>query len=284
MTPAAELASLLLDRLGITGKPDLTAVCRRLGLRVKEERLSGAHGTLVRSKSAQKGIITVKASLREAAQKRFTIAHEIGHFIIPYHKELGNVCDARVIDRYGTTMPRPELEANEFAAELILPSKLISNRLPLKHPSLDPIGTVAREFEASLTATTWRYLDLTDLPCAMVWSEAGKAVWYRTSEALPYKLPLRDLPTEQSIAGRLCAGKEVTSRADKVDPQLWFYPSQAERISLLIEESLPLPSYDAVLTLLWVAKMEPPALAEDEELLPELDPEEFTLRRPRWPR
>lgn len=164
MTPAAQLASLLLEHLGITGKPDLSVICQRLGIRIKEVPLTGAHGALVRSKKAQKGIISVKAALPEPTQKRFTIAHEIGHFIIPYHKDLGSVCDARTLGRFGKSIPRPELEANEFAAELLLPAKLVSAPLQLRAPSLETIGRVASTFETSLTATTWQYLDLTDQP------------------------------------------------------------------------------------------------------------------------
>jgi Zn-dependent peptidase ImmA (M78 family) len=283
VTVAAQLASLLLEHLGITGKPDLHEICKNLGLRIKEVPLTGAHGALVRSKNASKGIISVKASLPEATQKRFTIAHEIGHFIIPYHKNLGSVCDTRTLGRFGKTLPRPELEANEFAAELLLPAKLVRKPLRLDSPSLATIGAVATTFDASLTATTWRYLDLTDQPCVMIWSQNGNAVWHRTSDALPIDLPIQELPAPQSIAGRLFAGKQL-SNAAPIDPHLWFKPSDAECIHTLIEESLHLPKYNAVLTLLWATKMHGQLACEDEDLLPELSPEEFGLNRKRWPR
>jgi hypothetical protein len=51
-----------------------------------------------------------------------------------------------------------------------------------------------------------------------------------------------------------------------------------------MEDSVSLPNYQAVFTLLWVAHLEASALrVEDEELLLELDPTEFTLRRQNWP-
>jgi len=283
VTPAAQLANLLLEHLGITSKPDMYEICRRLGLRIKEVPLTGAHGALVRSKNAAKGIISVKSSLREEGQKRFTIAHEIGHFLIPYHKDLGSVCDAPTLGRFGKHLPRPELEANEFAAELLLPSKLVRTLLRLDAPSLETIGSVASGFGASLTATTWRYLDLTDQPCAMIWSYNGNAAWYRTSDALPIELPLQEVPSSQSIAGRLFAGKPAPG-AGLVDPHLWCKPVDAERIHTLIEESLHLPNYNAVLTLLWAKKIDRHLESEEEELLRELTPEEFSLNRKRWPR
>jgi Zn-dependent peptidase ImmA (M78 family) len=272
-----------MEHLIITGKPDLREICKRLGLRIKEIPLTGAHGALVRSKNSSKGIISVKASLREETQKRFTVAHEIGHFVIPYHKDLSNVCDARTLGRFGKTLPRPELEANEFAAELLLPARLVRMPLRVDTPSLETISSVATEFETSLTSATWRFLDLTDQPCAMIWSHKGGAVWYRTSDALSIELPLQELPASQSIAGRLFAGKQAPS-AGPVDPYLWCRPQDAECIHTLIEESLRLPNYDAVLTLLWANKMSRPIECEEEELLPELTPEAFSLDRKRWPR
>ena len=50
---------------------------------------------------------------------------------------------------------------------------VIRGQFNLKEPSLAAIGTIATAFLTSLSATTYRYLDLTDLPCAMIWSEAG---------------------------------------------------------------------------------------------------------------
>jgi len=283
VTPAAQLASLLLERLEVAGKPDLWEICRALGLRIKELPLTGAHGALVRSKSACKGIVCIKESLRLATQKRFTIAHEIGHFVIPYHKDLSNVCNAQTLGRFGRGLPRPELEANEFAAELLLPAKLVRTPLQLKTPSLETIGGVATEFETSLTTAIWRFLDLTDEPSAMIWSHKGSASWYRTSHTLPTNLPLRELPSTGSIAGQLFA-EGATMKAGRVDPNLWFKPIDAEYIDSLVEESLPLPGHDAVLTLLWAERMSRPLKPEEEELLQELDPEEFTLNRQRWPR
>ncbi len=285
MTAAAQLASLLLDRFKISGKLDLEEICRTLGLRVREKEFAGFDGVLVRGKNAQKGIIGINKAIQESSRKRFTIAHEIGHFVIPYHQHQETACVAGVIDRFGRGLTRPELEANEFASELLLPSKIVQGRLELNRPSLANIAAIANDFETSLSATTWRFLDLTELPCAMVWSQAGKAIWYRTSEALPFKLPLRDLPAPGSIAGRVFAGEEIISGAEEVEADLWFYPSHARRISLLVEDSIPLSNYDAVFTLLWAVQMEQSAgLEDEEEMLEELEPNEFTLGRKRWPR
>ena len=65
------------------------------------------------------------------------------------------------------------LEANEFAVELLLPTRYVREPLRLNDPSLKAIGRVASQFETSLTATTLRFVSSSDLPCVAVWSEAN---------------------------------------------------------------------------------------------------------------
>ncbi len=285
MRPAAELARLLLEQFKMSGKPDLNTLCGQLGLRVREKDFDGFEGILVRGKNAQKGVIGVNAGIREASRKRFTVAHEIGHFVIPHHRELPSACQSAVIERFSRKLAVPELEANEFAAELLLPSKEVAGRLGLDNPALSRISLVANDFETSLSATTWRFLDLTHEPCAMVWSEAGMAVWYRTNEALPLLMPTNSLPSPVSIAGRLFAGESFPPNAgmQQVEADAWFYPDKAERIGALYEDSVYLQNYNAVFTLLWAVDLQDDKRqADEEELLAEMEPEEFTLGRKRW--
>jgi len=286
MRPATQLASILLDAFGIEGKTDLPLLCRELGLRVKEVDSTGFDGALLCSKGSQKGIIGVRRSIKEPSRKRFTVAHEIGHFIIPYHRRLGNVCAPGAIERFGKDFPSAELEANEFAAEVLLPSKLVRDRFNLRDPFLTDIEVVAQEFGTSLTATTYRYVDLTDVPCVMVWSKAGKAVWYHRSDTFPFYISMSAVPASESVAGRLFRGKPVSAGPQVVSPELWLDLGDAEPVKLLSEESKYLPNYDAVLSVLHIVRIDarPSNHGETEEALSELDPEEFTLRRRKWPR
>jgi len=165
---------------------DLVALCHELGLRIREVPARGFDGALIRSKACQKGIVAVKASIREASRKRFTIAHEIGHFIIPHHRNLGNICEERKIESFDRSLNRSEMEANEFAAELLLPSGALRRRFDLSEFSLAQISAVAAEYGTSLTATTRSFLTLTDLPCAMIWSVANRARWFVRSDAFRF--------------------------------------------------------------------------------------------------
>jgi hypothetical protein len=143
MSPAAQLAVLITQRFVKGVPPDLAALCEELGLHVREVPARGFDGALVRSRTAQKGIIAIKASLREKARKRFTIAHEIGHFVLPHHRLLKTVCDERKIDSFDARLNRPEVEANEFASELLLPGAILARTFNLSIFSLSQISAVA---------------------------------------------------------------------------------------------------------------------------------------------
>ena len=284
MKAVAELAELLLENLKITGKPDLSLVCRKLGLRVIEVPSVGFDGTLVRSKSAQKGVIGVRESIREHGRKRFTVAHEIGHFVIPKHRFLKNVCEERIIDSYRSTLNRAELEANQFAAEFLLPAPAVRTRFE-GEPSLARISSVAEEFETSLSATARRFIDLTEASVALLWQQDGKVEWFHKSDTFTYFLPLEEIPSSKSMAGRLFAGRAGGDDFDLVNPILWLSSRDAERVDVMLEHSVSLPNYEAVLTLLWVVKTKGSAEEYYEDpYLEELDPEGFTLKRKRWPR
>jgi hypothetical protein len=251
MSPAAELASLLSQRFVKSWPPDLTSLCKELGLRMREVPAKGFDGALVRSRSCQKGIIAVKAGIREPSRKRFTIAHEVGHFVMPHHRLLKNICDEKKIDSFDSRLNRPEVEANEFAAELLLPSAILAKRFNLREFSLPEISRVATEFETSLTATVRCFLRLTSLPCAMVWSSDGQARWCARSDAFRLFLPLPDLPAAGSFAATLFNGGTAPSDFAAVPAEAWLDRQAAETVETLLEHSINLPNYRAVLTLLW---------------------------------
>ena len=301
MTAPARLAELLLEKLRIKGKPDLSFVCREIGLRVREVESVGFDGTLVRSRSTRKGVIGVRISIAEEGRKRFTIAHEIGHFVIPQHQFLKNVCRESVIASYRSTLNKAEIEANHFAAtgagdegeispravanhfaaELLLPAPAMRERFR-REPSVADISQIAQEFETSLSATALRFVDLTDAAVALLWLQEGRS-WVRRSDSFRYFLPLEELPSAGSMAGKLLAGASSANDFEAVEAGLWLGRRDAERVGSLLEHSISLPNYGAVLTMLW-APEERLSADEEDPYLEELSPDDFTLRRKRWPR
>jgi Zn-dependent peptidase ImmA (M78 family) len=97
-------------------------------MRKVENKVSG----MIECRGGDQYVITVNAKDNERRQ-RFTLAHEIGHFI--YHRSrIGDGLDddrlyrSTDVGKYHNTDigPRQEAEANEFAATVLMPWGLIA--------------------------------------------------------------------------------------------------------------------------------------------------------------
>jgi hypothetical protein len=283
---AEQLAEVFVERLAIQGPPDLRSIAAKIGLRIKEVEADGFDGTLVRALDGPKGIIAINSRIREYSRKRFAIGHEIGHYLIPHHQRLENVCRADSIERWHSSVAQAEREANDFAAELLLPRKLVSLRFNLNDPSLHRIRQVANEFSTSLTATTYRFVELTDKPCCLVWSEHSRVRWFVPSGAFRIPLPVPELPSPQSMAFKLFAGQRVSDDFVEVPRDAWLDRWNAHRVRRVLEHSISLPSYDAVLSFLeFVLEPDQAEDADSGDLLEDLDPnryDSFKRRKPTY--
>lgn len=97
-----------------------------LGLKLRTAFLgSGISGML--EKSGETFLLTISATDPETRQ-RFTLAHEIGHFMLHRHLVGDGLDDDRAyrsteVGKYHNTLigPKEEREANKFAANLLMP-------------------------------------------------------------------------------------------------------------------------------------------------------------------
>jgi len=87
-------------------------------------------------------------------RKRFTIAHELGHMLLHLHQDDGEFIDT--MDHFRTTGLNgnngPEVEANQFAAALLMDSELIKQCWPAVQSS----DSMADIFKVSKEAMEYR--------------------------------------------------------------------------------------------------------------------------------
>ncbi len=92
-----------------------------------------------------------------ATRKRFTIAHEIGHFLIHKDKPFVDTFNAgETFYRNGIGDERLEKEANFFAANLLMPSEKVKEIWSLSSNPLE----MARKFDVSEVSMTFRLKSL----------------------------------------------------------------------------------------------------------------------------
>jgi IrrE N-terminal-like domain len=266
------------------GVPDVIEVARELRLKIKEEGLVGCDGVLIRPGGVNRGIIAVRRDIRSAGRKRFTIAHEIGHYVLPGHDEDGAICRPGDIEGWGNGASEKERQADDFAAEFLLPAAVVSSRIVAKSSSLESIELIADVCGTSLAASAWRYCDLTSEQCAIVWSENGKVAWTKASLDFPFFIQ-RGKPVEgRSYASNCFRDENVPVHPESVPADAWIDSTNLVDGARIYEESRALPSYGSVLTLLWIkGNIQKKTEYDDDEGDP-LDPEDFTVHRKRWPK
>jgi len=189
--------------------------------------------------------------------QRFSVAHEIGHYMLDGHIDHvfsnGTTHESRggfvSDDSY-------EREADYFAAGLLMPDPMFSKEMGRYPDGLCAIKSLAQKCEVSLTATAIRYAQKTAAPVAVVVSE-GKIIKYCfMSEALKeYKgidWPKKNTPLPFSVrtyefnmdAKNILNHKEDS---DTTDLMSWFGGNREVGAT---EEIIGLGSYGKTMTVI----------------------------------
>jgi hypothetical protein len=279
----ATFASELVTALKLVAPIDPEDVAKRLGLGVEYCDASGFEGALVCSKETRAGTILVKNSIREDGRKRFTIAHEIAHYVLPHHGAKGSVCGSKDVESWDRSLPGEESEANDFASELLIPRSLVGPALVGSKPTFHLIRDISRVFDTSLTASAFRTMGLRSFRAAIVWSTSGVIRWFKASEEFLVFVAVKDPVAEGTYAHDCFRGVRVPDDLKSVRADLWLAESKRNP-DYVLEHSIWLPSYDSVLTLLYIEESSIAIADSEEEALEELEPENFTVNRRKWPR
>ena len=165
---APEEATKILEQLRITQAPvPIERVARHLGAQVRFSPFDGEISGMIYVKEGVP-IIGVNA-LHPPNRQRFTIAHECGHLVLHRHlitQEVHVDKKFAVLRRDGTSATgteRVEIEANRFAAELMMPRALLVRALGNRVVDIDDsdlVNRLAREFKMSAEAMKLRMTNL----------------------------------------------------------------------------------------------------------------------------
>ena len=146
-----------------------------------------------------------------------------------------------------------EIEANNFASELLMPSVLFRPRCENADPSLTLINDLAEQFNTSLTAASIRFVNETRHRCIVVYSDNGRVKWWKRREDVT-RLWLEKEQTihPHTMAWECSNGLDVPDKVVTVPVEAWFGHLPFELNAVLFEQSVKLGRY-GILTLLWIA-------------------------------
>jgi Zn-dependent peptidase ImmA (M78 family)/predicted XRE-type DNA-binding protein len=154
--PAAQELTVL---AGVAGPPvDVVAIANRCGVRVLDHPFDDdapVSGFLIELESGP--VIGVNSNQWSLGRQRFTIAHELGHYLLRHHDNFHiDVASAVAHGEAPDYDWRDERAANEFAAELLMPAALVLTEAA--HTS--GVLLLAKRFEVSKEAMGFRLINL----------------------------------------------------------------------------------------------------------------------------
>lgn len=152
----------LLDSCSVTTAPiAVEEIAAKLNAVIRHEPFPGELSGMVHRRPDGTAVIGVN-SLHPQTRKRFTIAHEIAHLVLHEGEEF-HIDDKYLIglrnDLSSTASDDNEIEANQFAAELLMPKKILFVDLANMTDELEPeeaIRQIAAKYMVSVQAMTIR--------------------------------------------------------------------------------------------------------------------------------
>jgi Zn-dependent peptidase ImmA (M78 family) len=152
-SPEALVKRILKAELNLPVPVPIQELCARQGiLKIEDLDASEFAGCLVTDAKRAEGTILVKRG--GEPRRRFTIAHELGHFLMAHHvpDQPGRfLCKSsdllRIKAKEGDQRQRREVEANRFASLLLMPPHLLRGAMAaFREPGLQHVLALARDF------------------------------------------------------------------------------------------------------------------------------------------
>ena len=225
------MAEQLLQSLGVTAPEDIDveAIAWTVGAKVRLAALESCEARIVGVRD--QAIITVRAS-SSPARRRFSIAHELGHW--QHHRGRSSICRSDEIGGGGGGRnPPAERQADVYAADLLMPAFLFEPAASRhRRPSFEAIDELAQTFSMSRMATALRFVDLGGCPCMLICHDQGGRRWFRSSPDWPSRwFPREDWDSGSSAMDVLHGSKE-RSKPETIGADAWFDRREAERYTM----------------------------------------------------
>lgn len=196
--------------------------------RVSSLSMNGCDGALYPSKTLPRTWGIVFNNSLSGGRKNFTIAHELGHYLIHRHKSPNNgfECTASNIEQ-GAGLDI-EKEADKFAAYLLMPFNDFRSQIPAtEYITFQKIIRASERYGSSITATILRWLEYTEVRAMMIvsnegfinWSKSSNSAWrngiyYRTVNKMN-EMPVQSL----AVSGNFTQNNILSQDSPK---EIWF--------------------------------------------------------------
>lgn len=239
--------SVILDELGVESPEDIDieAIAQFFQATIFYEPLTSCEARIIGH--GDRAVITVN-SISARPRQRFSAAHELGHWMCDRGKAAFACTDAMLSGEW--YHENPEVRANRFAAELLLPEKLFLKDTKNRDMTFTTARELADRYQTSLTATAIRLVELGSYPAMLLCNERGcrRWKWFVRGPDVPTKVWPSDEPGRDSFAYDLLRGLGTQAQPTDVSAAAWLNLEGARHYAVC-EDSLR--SGNLVLSLLW---------------------------------
>ncbi len=259
MSKAVIAAQKIYEECGITDplQIPIEIIIKSKNIIIKEEEIEGADGRILIKGNI--GIITINSLIDFPAKKRFILAHELGHFELHKHVKSGFSDNDETLNHWYNTNYNPiEIEANEFAAEFLMPMELFHKECSGKIFNHKVIEYLANRFQVSKTATILKFVKKNNgnHPIFVVCCQNNKMKWFKKSDDWRYySLFSKGLPPPSGTVaeevfqkGIRYYGEEKTQQIWKSD---WFEMKDDEPDSPFYEYCLYVSPFNYMISVIW---------------------------------
>ena len=237
-------------------KPLVIAERKDLHVEKKPPGMKGVSGALIFMDP--KPLLIYSSEHQNAGFENFSIAHELGHYCLPNHPEQIMQSGGQHFSKAGFSEGSLsiELEADHFAAGLLMPKVLVRQLIEESEVGLEAIRELAEVAEVSITAAAIRSAQCARFPICIVVSEGPTVRYAFPSESfkrfgrgifLPKGTALPSASTTarfNALANNVALGRQLKGECRLRD---WF---DADQNPLIDEQVVGLGSYGLTLTVL----------------------------------
>jgi Zn-dependent peptidase ImmA (M78 family) len=149
--------------------------------KVHGEDLDGLEGMLATNKARSKWLIVYNSAIRSEGRKRFTIAHEFGHYILHRRIQDRFECGGDDIETGDGNERDIEAEADKFASTLLMPLDDFRKQVDGQPVSFDLLGHCAERYGVSLTAAALRWTEIAEKRAVLVASRDDHLLWSKSN-------------------------------------------------------------------------------------------------------
>lgn len=235
--------------------------------KVRGEALDGFDGMLAANKTRSKWLILYNSATRSEGRKRFTIAHEFGHYILHRHQQDRFECGDDDIETGDNDERDIEAEADLFASTLLMPLDDFRRQVDGQPISFDLLGHCADRYGVSLTAAALRWTEIAPKRAVLVASRDDHMLWAKSNKAalrsgayFATRRNIIELPRDALAhsSNALDIGQQQTTAA-----RHWF-PREPE--TMMVNEMIrDAGQYEYTLTLLLLPEAEWQGAHHDDE-------------------